>query len=263
MTISNKTRKILWGKSGNRCAICRRELILDANYKDGSSIIGEECHIIAREQNGPRGNSELSAEQRDEYDNLLLLCRVHHKQLDDQPSTYDTTLLKTIRSLHETWVQQSLTPKTSPSASQPFIIFRIDSGKQFVGLLSQVEATRFDNDELNVNDDIELIADFFQKVRDYIDICNELEPRDKILLQREFDEEIGSLQSNGFLIYASVTAEMFGNKSKPISLCVVNMVAFRITNPTVARKDENLESVMMKIEQHTSQYTNFVLVRPS
>ena len=47
MAINDKTRKVLWGRSGNRCAICRRELVLDATTVDDVSVVGEECHIVS------------------------------------------------------------------------------------------------------------------------------------------------------------------------------------------------------------------------
>jgi hypothetical protein len=55
MSISLKTHKMLWGRAANRCAFpeCRRELVMDASETDDESLVGEECHIIAREQNGP------------------------------------------------------------------------------------------------------------------------------------------------------------------------------------------------------------------
>ncbi len=52
MTIRDKTRKILWGRSENRCAICKYELISDETQVDDESIIGEECHIISEKPSG-------------------------------------------------------------------------------------------------------------------------------------------------------------------------------------------------------------------
>lgn len=46
---------------------CRIELVMDVNETDDPSLIGEECHIVAREENGPRGASPLTDEQRDLY----------------------------------------------------------------------------------------------------------------------------------------------------------------------------------------------------
>lgn len=110
MGISVKTRKKLWGKSANRCAMpnCRKELVIDEEETDASSIIGEECHIVAKEIDGPRGHSDYDREIRDEYENLILMCRNHHKIIDDQVEKYSVEKLLEIKQNHEEWVNQSL-----------------------------------------------------------------------------------------------------------------------------------------------------------
>lgn len=44
------------------------------------------AHIIARSKLGPRGDVELAEEERDAFDNLLLLCANCHKVADDMKS---------------------------------------------------------------------------------------------------------------------------------------------------------------------------------
>lgn len=71
--VTDETRKRLWGKSGNRCAVCRQELIrLDSGKKPGA-LVGQEAHIVARSPGGPR-YMLLDPATRDGYDNLILLC---------------------------------------------------------------------------------------------------------------------------------------------------------------------------------------------
>ncbi|RRJ67789.1 HNH endonuclease [Paenibacillus oralis] len=78
---------MLWGRSGNRCSICKIELVIEATTQDAPSVIGEECHIISGQVNGPRYNSNYDKELIDSYENLILLCSVHHKMIDDQQET--------------------------------------------------------------------------------------------------------------------------------------------------------------------------------
>jgi hypothetical protein len=108
MTISLKTQKMLWGRSASRCSICRMELVMDGSLTDDESLVGECCHIVAKEPEGPRGESTLTAEQRDKYANLILLCNVHHKQIDDQVNAFPVDRLTRIREEHEQWVRQKL-----------------------------------------------------------------------------------------------------------------------------------------------------------
>jgi hypothetical protein len=109
MAISLKTHKMLWGRAANRCSICRLELVMDATQTDDESLVGEECHMVAKTADGPRGQSSLPLEARDFYANLILLCRIHHKLVDDQPNTYAVEKLATIKAEHETWVRCQLT----------------------------------------------------------------------------------------------------------------------------------------------------------
>lgn len=64
--------------------------------------------MVAREPKGPRGTSGLTAGQRDAYSNLLLLCNVHHKLVDDNPVTYSVDALAEMKVQHEDWVRNSL-----------------------------------------------------------------------------------------------------------------------------------------------------------
>ena len=101
---------MLWGRAGNRCVKpdCRIELVMDASEADDESLIGEECHIVARSPDGPRGDASFPKEKIDKYDNLVLMCSIHHKLIDDQPSFYTVEKLKEIKSIHEKWVRESL-----------------------------------------------------------------------------------------------------------------------------------------------------------
>ena len=109
MSLSDKTRKILWGRSGNRCTICKNELIVDSTGQDDESVIADECHIISSKPNGPRHDPSYPADKLDSYDNMILLCRTHHKMIDDQSVTYTTNILRQMKLNHEVWVSQKLT----------------------------------------------------------------------------------------------------------------------------------------------------------
>jgi predicted restriction endonuclease len=84
MAITDKNRKILWARSGNRCAICRISLVVEQTVQDSESVVGEECHIVSSSPNGPRHDAAFTTEQSDAIDNFILLCATHHKMIDDQ-----------------------------------------------------------------------------------------------------------------------------------------------------------------------------------
>jgi hypothetical protein len=62
MPPSEKVKRVVWVKSGGRCAVCRDVLCVDGASSELSHLIGDVAHIIAEEDDGPRGNSTLTRE---------------------------------------------------------------------------------------------------------------------------------------------------------------------------------------------------------
>jgi hypothetical protein len=107
MTVSDRDRKILWARSGNKCAICKASLVVERTANDPAAVVGDEAHIVARSAGGPRAGL-LDESKLDAYDNLILLCKVDHKTVDDQPNEYTLERLHEIKDHHEVWVRQTL-----------------------------------------------------------------------------------------------------------------------------------------------------------
>jgi hypothetical protein len=108
LAISSKTRKMLWARSGNQCAICQQGLILQAVGDVDASVVGDECHIVADSPAGPRGGRRDLAPDIDGYDNLILLCRNHHKLIDDRTAYYSVARLQRVKQLHEKTIRERL-----------------------------------------------------------------------------------------------------------------------------------------------------------
>jgi hypothetical protein len=109
MSISLKTHKLLWGRSGGKCAICKNPLMtFSEDDIDDPSIIGEEAHIIGRKKDAARGTDmRLALGERDVFSNLILLCRNHHKEIDDKENEYTVDRLLEIKETHEKEVAES------------------------------------------------------------------------------------------------------------------------------------------------------------
>lgn len=108
MGILPRDIKLLWGASGNRCAICHTQLSHESSSSGASFPLGEQAHIVAEEASGPRGNSPLSTTERNSYHNLILLCPNDHARIDRDVDAYPVERLYIIKSKHERWVQQTL-----------------------------------------------------------------------------------------------------------------------------------------------------------
>lgn len=113
MIITDKTRKLLWGHSGSCCAFCKGKLIMDETPQDDESVVGDECHIVSGNPNGPRYDPEFPIDKIDSYLNLILLCRIHHKMIDDQPKKFSANFLHRLKENHERWVAETLESATS------------------------------------------------------------------------------------------------------------------------------------------------------
>jgi hypothetical protein len=114
VAVSDRTRKILWTRAGGRCSICRAQLVSAGTSTDDPCVIGEEAHIVAQSLAGPRAGHIADP---DCYDNLILLCSRHHKQVDDQVGYYTVDRLKSIKVGHEAWVQSEPAMPCGPVAS--------------------------------------------------------------------------------------------------------------------------------------------------
>jgi hypothetical protein len=107
---SDRTLKILWGRAAGRCAVptCRIELFAEATEHDPIVTIGDIAHIEASSDAGPRANPTKAKKERDEYDNLILLCLTCHRRLDGQKNSNSIEFIRQLRADHEAWVRNSL-----------------------------------------------------------------------------------------------------------------------------------------------------------
>lgn len=103
MAPSQKDLKLLFQRSGNRCAFpgCTKVLDHPASSLDGPVVLAEIAHIVSPKPSGPRGEYPLPLEERDKYDNLILLCEEHHHLVDNQPHTYTVERLRQMKADHE------------------------------------------------------------------------------------------------------------------------------------------------------------------
>lgn len=93
MAITDRTRKILWARSGNSCTMCKTNLVQPQSEQGASVIVGEECHIISEQPRGPRFE-QLANFNYDSESNLLLLCANCHKIVDDNVMYYTKARLE-------------------------------------------------------------------------------------------------------------------------------------------------------------------------
>lgn len=116
--IKELARKKLWALSAGRCAICNIELI----HNDCNSNIGQECHIISPRSNGPRHQSDI--EDYDNYENFILLCANHHREIDTNVDSYPISTLQRIKREHECRIEKKL----NEEKTRIDVLLKVDSG---------------------------------------------------------------------------------------------------------------------------------------
>lgn len=110
MAISQRDIKLLWGRAASRCAFpeCRCHLTQNSETTTNDITIGEQAHIVADKEMGPRGNSLLTSDERDAYSNFILLCPTHHTIIDKSSEDFPVEKLHDLKTSHELWVQRTL-----------------------------------------------------------------------------------------------------------------------------------------------------------
>lgn len=208
MAIADRTRKILWAKAGGRCSICRVQLVTEGTDGDDPSVFGEEAHIVAQSPNGPRAGHVARV---DAYDNLILLCSKHHKQIDDQVSHFTIERLRETKEAHESWIAEvdksnsfgplQLVP--DPTRPIPKVLKIFTTGSSLWHMIDGSTAF-YPSWPAGLSDEHEdLIAAFLDDIRDWNDCVGGQESyQAKRDAARGLGEHIQLLAEAGFLVGA-------------------------------------------------------------
>lgn len=102
MAISVRVQRKLLVTSGGYCGnpACHRNLF-DFFETGEITNIEEMAHIIGHKEDGPRGEDELPLSERDEFDNIILLCPTCHTTIDKNPKLYPKETIRKWKREHE------------------------------------------------------------------------------------------------------------------------------------------------------------------
>lgn len=106
-----KATKIVYGRSGDRCAVpdCRKLLVLDrTDSGDPEALVAKLAHIAGLNPGSARYDAAMSNEARNSADNLVIVCPSCHDKIDAQPLEYTAERLRRIKKDHEAWVDDTL-----------------------------------------------------------------------------------------------------------------------------------------------------------
>lgn len=203
--ITNKTRKIIWSKSGASCAICKQELTKKVDEKH--LVLGQECHIRSPKINGPRHDPNFPKDILDFPENLILLCRNHHKEIDDFPLKYSVESLEKIKSDHELTIHNRSSqeiPQIKVIKNSKYLpAIQITSGMQLIDMASDAAGYAYAFDETEDNEIYELIKNFLSYIED-LDIISDVSQSSKLDMARELKTIIHDLENHGYFVFGAI-----------------------------------------------------------
>ncbi|MGY5060010.1 SAVED domain-containing protein [Streptomyces sp. 900105755] len=108
-SIPEVERLKVWVRAGGRCELCGTYL-LEGKLTYQDFTLGELAHIVGQEATAksPRGMDPLPKDERDLADNLMLLCRGEHNEIDRKGSLDVMTVerLRHIKRDREEWIRR-------------------------------------------------------------------------------------------------------------------------------------------------------------
>lgn len=235
MPIKVKTRKILWSKSGNRCAICKKQLVQKIPSVNGDFIVGEECHIISSKELGPRGNVKR-IQDFDTYDNLILLCANDHKLIDEFPETFTVEIINNVKTNHENWIESALEKDLEEyikTQNQVELLEEITSSGHIDIIIKGSHFHFYDFSTVTDNNLSIEVSELFDNLRDFGDIYDDIEISSRTKCLIDYMEAIKQFNELGIRFFGKGLVREYAFLNIPKSEYKVAMIiAFKVdSNP--------------------------------
>ena len=110
--ITEKSIKLLWPNAAGRCSFtdCGERLTVDQAGESAPYTFGEMAHIKGKRKGANRYDQKQPADQRDGYENLILLCPTHHTLIDkpENEKEYSVDILLEMKMVHEKSISKRL-----------------------------------------------------------------------------------------------------------------------------------------------------------
>ena len=189
------------------------------------STLEKNVTLLVSQLKGPRHVDNY--QDYDSYDNLILLCRNHHKEIDDisNVSIYTKEKLHQIKHEHEKWVSESLTVNIPQKGIEvPILLF----GNELFNILSASSGLSPNNDDCKNEAAAEYIANIWQMLSDYIDIIPDLTVYDQKKLEWDLHNLLNEMSEKGYFLYGKtvmVPVKFLNNTEKlPMALLYIKSI---------------------------------------
>ena len=174
-----------------------------------------------------------------DHPNLLLLCKVHHKLVDDQELEYTASRLTNLKTSHEKWVSERLDSSDSHTLlprirrvpkNMPAFLKRIRSGRALLAIVNSACAFVSHYDDLRTEIEDALVGGFLQDAQDWGELGLE-SVLDRMRAERSLDEGIGELEQTGFWVFGGREHQTLeGGNGPPTDWPIAHIQVLRDTN---------------------------------
>jgi hypothetical protein len=238
MAVSDKARKLLWGRAGGRCAICKRLVTEQAADPEPAVVVGEECHVVSPRKAGPRYRP-LDRDRLDAYENLIHLCPSDHEIVDKQPLHYTEERLHEYKRSHEAWVRDLPSPSRISvrrnRSSYGVLVYLAASGRDLMAAAGGAHAAEVSTPEVDDIAEADLVGGFVQDVQDWAELWDEIPFAERLRAEVSLTEAINELQEAGFVVYCGRRRDILeGGVSAPMPWNVAMLHIRRIGDPAEA-----------------------------
>jgi hypothetical protein len=220
---------------------------MNATTMDEDCVVGDECHIVARKPDGPRGDPSIPETEVDAYSNLILLCKIHHKLIDDQPNTYTSAALRSQKLRHEQWVRETL-HQASSNSERMHVAHRIATGKEALSIVLGADAFDFEHDEPENEEELELISELLQCLHDWGDLGLVVESGDRVKAGFKLTQDIRQLEDLGFHVFGASENRKYGVSDQAMNLSVAVIRIIRKDNPGIFNLDSSRSTAQSQEE---------------
>jgi hypothetical protein len=119
--------------AGGRCEFTGcNDYLFEHHLTLRGGVFGQNAHIIAYSEDGPRAAGESGTPEVHDIGNLLLLCPKCHKQIDDEPGRFPVDVLRRYKAAHETRIR--LVTGLGPDMQTEVVQLKANIGGQPVGI---------------------------------------------------------------------------------------------------------------------------------
>lgn len=157
--------------------------------------------------------------------------------------------LKAIASAFDISVDDLTKTKEQKNKKLDFLI-RVTTERELFELIEGSHAHQFHHDDPENSDEVEIIGEFLQNVKDYGDIWDDIEPQDKVRATFDANIWIKNLEDLGLWVFGGKFKKTCLTRMGPVDLNVLCISLYRSDDPKIISAENLKEAVSIMHDSH-------------